>query len=61
MILDGTTGTSVFTPLRGGRFAVEGRRAKDIAAQPEQFAVHDFGVKNLVALLKSANGSHRDL
>ena len=40
-------------------FAVERRGTENVAAQPEQFAVHDFGVKNFLALLKSANGCHK--
>ena len=47
-------------PLARGRRAVKGRRAEDIAAQPEQFAVHNLGVENFRALLKSTNGCHRD-
>ena len=40
------------------RLAVERRRAENIATQTEQFAVHDFGVKDIIAFLESSNGSH---
>ena len=53
MIFDGTTGTNVFTPLRG-----VGSRSKNVAAQLEKVAVHDFGVKNLIPFLEPAYGCH---
>jgi len=40
-------------------FAVEGWRAEDIAAKTEEFAVHNFGVKNLGVFLEPSNGSHK--
>src|SRR5207302_4132163 len=41
------------------RFSSEGWRAENIPAKPVDFAIHNFRVKNLVTLLKSANGCHK--
>ena len=39
-------------------FFVKRRRAENVALQPEQFAVHHFGVENFVAFLEPSDGSH---
>jgi hypothetical protein len=45
--------------LGGVGFLVEGGRSKDVALKPENFAVHNLRMEDVVALLKSANGSHK--
>ena len=44
--------------LEGERLFVERGRAKDIAADAEKPALHDFGVEDLVTFLKAAIRSH---
>src|SRR5262245_25966613 len=46
-------------PLQRCRFPVKGRSAKNIALKAELLAINDFGVKNLLTLLKPANCSHK--
>jgi hypothetical protein len=41
------------------RLPFERGRSEDIAVQAEHFAIHDFGVENLFALLKPANSCHK--
>src|SRR5215467_12507807 len=48
-----------FYPFQWRCFSLKGRRAENIALQAEQLAINHFGVKNLLTLLKPANGSHK--
>ena len=48
-----------FQPLEGHRLFFKGGRSEDVAAHTEKLSVHNFGEKNLVILLKSANGCHK--
>ena len=42
-----------------GRLPGKGRRAENIALHTEDFAVHDFGVEDILTLAKPSDGSHK--
>ena len=48
-----------FQALEGDGLFVKRRRPKNVAAQAEEFSVHDLGIKYFVAFLEAAYGSHK--